>query len=267
MTTLQELSNLNGRRALITGAAGALGRVFAETLGELGADLILVDLPNTDLDKLSIDLAGRWKIKVESIVCDFEMQDQRTRMISNLCASGKDLSILVNNAAFVGSSNLEGWGVPFENQSIDTWRRAIEVNLTAVFDLCQGLSPMLASSQNASIVNIASIYGLHAPDWSLYEGTALGNPAAYGVSKGGLIQLTRWLSTTLAPTVRVNAIAPGGIFRSQPVEFVKKYSSKTPLNRMATESDFQGAIAFLATDLSKYVTGQVLSVDGGWGVL
>jgi len=126
---------------------------------------------------------------------------------------------------------------------------------------------MLASSQNASIVNIASIYGLHAPDWSLYEGTALGNPAAYGVSKGGLIQLTRWLSTTLAPTVRVNAIAPGGIFRSQPEEFVKKYSSKTPLNRMASENDFQGAIAFLATDLSKYVTGQVLSVDGGWGVL
>jgi NAD(P)-dependent dehydrogenase (short-subunit alcohol dehydrogenase family) len=267
MTTLKVLSNLNGRRALITGAAGALGRVFAETLAELGADLVLVDLPNTDLDDLSTYIAGKWKVKVEQIECDLEMQDQRTLLISNLNSSGKDLSILVNNAALVGSSSLEGWSVPFENQSIDTWRRAIEINLTAVFDLCQGLSPIMSSSENASIVNIASIYGLHAPDWSLYEGTALGNPAAYGVSKGGLIQLTRWLSTTLAPKVRVNVIAPGGIFRNQPEEFVQRYARKTPLNRMATENDFRGSIAFLASDLSKYVTGQVLSVDGGWGVL
>ena len=100
----------------------------------------------------------------------------------------------------------------------------------------------------------------------MYEGTSLGNPAAYGVSKGGLIQLTRWLSTTLAPNVRVNAISPGGIFRNQPDEFVKRYSSRTPLKRMATENDFRGAIAFLATDMSRYVTGQVISVDGGWGV-
>jgi NAD(P)-dependent dehydrogenase (short-subunit alcohol dehydrogenase family) len=173
---------------------------------------------------------------------------------------------LVNNAALVGTSDLVGWAVPFEKQSIDTWRRAIEVNLTAVFDLCQGLTPLLNATKNASIINIASIYGINAPDWSLYEGTSLGNPAAYGVSKGGLIQLTRWLSTTLAPNVRVNAISPGGIFRNQPEEFVKRYSSRTPLKRMATENDFRGAIAFLATDMSRYVTGQVISVDGGWGI-
>jgi NAD(P)-dependent dehydrogenase (short-subunit alcohol dehydrogenase family) len=266
MTILNQLSSLNGRRALITGAAGGLGKVFAETLASLGADLILVDLANTQLKEFAAELEIQWSVNVESIECDLEVQDQRNQLIAEVLASGNELGILVNNAALVGTSDLVGWAVPFEKQSIDTWRRAIEVNLTAVFDLCQGLSPLLNATQNASIINIASIYGLNAPDWSLYKGTSLGNPAAYGVSKGGLIQLTRWLSTTLAPNVRVNAISPGGIFRNQPEEFVKRYSSRTPLKRMATESDFRGAIAFLATDMSRYVTGQVISVDGGWGV-
>ena len=266
MTILNQLSSLSGRRALITGATGGLGKVFAETLASLGADLILVDLANTQLKEFAAELEIQWSVNVQTIECDLEAQDQRNQLITEVLASGKELGILVNNAALVGSSDLVGWAVPFEEQSIDTWRRAIEVNLTAVFDLCQGFTPVLKATQNASIINIASIYGLNAPDWSLYEGTSLGNPAAYGVSKGGLIQLTRWLSTTLAPNVRVNAISPGGIFRNQPDEFVKKYSSRTPLNRMATENDFRGAIAFLATDMSQYVTGQIISVDGGWGV-
>ena len=266
MTILNQLSSLSGRRALITGAAGGLGKVFAETLASLGADLILVDLTDTQLKEFSAELEIQWSVNVQTIECDLEVQDQRNQLITEVLASGQELGILVNNAALVGSSDLVGWAVPFEEQSIDTWRRAIEVNLTEVFDLCQGLTPVLKASQNASIINIASIYGLNAPDWSLYEGTSLGNPAAYGVSKGGLIQLTRWLSTTLAPNVRVNAISPGGIFRNQPDEFVKRYSSRTPLKRMATEGDFRGAIAFLATDMSQYVTGQIISVDGGWGV-
>jgi NAD(P)-dependent dehydrogenase (short-subunit alcohol dehydrogenase family) len=92
----------------------------------------------------------------------------------------------------------------------------------------------------------------------------MGNPAAYAVSKGGLIQLTRWLATTLAPNIRVNAISPGGIFRDQDQQFVEKYSKETALGRMATEEDLQGLLAFLATELSSYVTGQVIQVDGGW---
>ena len=160
---------------------------------------------------------------------------------------------------------MPGWSVPFEDQSIDTWRRAMEVNLTAVFDLSKGLAPLLKSSKNGSIVNIASIYGIHGSDWSLYEGTGMNNPAAYGASKGGLIQLTRWLATAIAPEVRVNAISPGGIFKNQPEEFVKRYEDKTPMGRMANAEDFRGALAYLTSDLSKYVTGQVLQVDGGWG--
>jgi NAD(P)-dependent dehydrogenase (short-subunit alcohol dehydrogenase family) len=94
----------------------------------------------------------------------------------------------------------------------------------------------------------------------------MGNPAAYGVSKAGLIQLTRWLATSIAPEVRVNAIAPGGIFRNQEEEFVKRYEMMTPLGRMASEDDFRGAIAYLTSDASRYVTGQVLQIDGGWGI-
>ena len=94
----------------------------------------------------------------------------------------------------------------------------------------------------------------------------MGNAAAYSVSKGGLIQLTRWLATTLAPAIRVNAISPGGIWRNQSEAFIASYSSRTPLNRMATEDDLRGAIAFMASDMSQYVTGQTLAVDGGWGI-
>jgi NAD(P)-dependent dehydrogenase (short-subunit alcohol dehydrogenase family) len=142
----------------------------------------------------------------------------------------------------------------------------MEVNLTAVFDLSKGLSTLLKESKSGSIVNIASIYGMYGPDWSLYQGTSMSNPAAYAASKGGLIQLTRWLATTVSPEVRVNAVSPGGIFRGQPEEFVKRYEARTPLGRMASEEDFRGAIAYLTSDLSRFVTGQVLNVDGGWGV-
>ena len=264
MTTIKELSNLKGRNALITGATGGLGGVMADTLAELGSDLVLVDKDDSGFDRLSANLTERWGVKVECQVCDLEQQVQRTDLMDGLKSSGQSLNILINSAAFVGTSDLQGWSVPFEQQTIETWRRALEVNLTAIFDLCQGLTPLLKTAEGASIINIASTYGLCGPDWSLYEDTNMSNPAAYGASKGGLIQLTRWLATTIAPDIRVNSISPGGIFRNQPEAFVQRYEAKTPLGRMATEDDFRGAIAYLASDLSKYVTGHNLAVDGGW---
>jgi NAD(P)-dependent dehydrogenase (short-subunit alcohol dehydrogenase family) len=234
-------------------------------LAELGADLILVDRPDSDFMVLKQELIERWGVQVENRICDLEDQNERTDLIEAIVDSGLGLDILVNNAAFVGTSELPGWGVSFENQTVETWRRAIEVNLTAVFDLSKGLYPLLKLSESGTIVNIASIYGIHGPDWRLYEGTNMSNPAAYAASKGGLIQLTRWLATTVAPEVRVNAIAPGGIFRNQPEEFVRRYEVKTPLGRMAREDDFRGAIAYLASDLSRYVTGVNIAIDGGWG--
>lgn len=265
MTTIKQLINLKGRRALITGATGALGKVMSDTLAELGADLVLVDRPESDFENLAKTLTQRWGVKIQYRGCDLEQKNQRSELIEWLITSGENLNILINNAAFVGTTDLQGWAVPFEEQTVDTWRRALEVNLTAVFDLCQGITPMLKLSDGASIINVASIYGMHGPDWSLYEGTSMSNPAAYGASKGGLIQFSRWLATTIKPNVRVNTISPGGIFRNQPEEFVRRYEARTPLGRMATEDDFRGAIVYLASDLSKYVTGQNLAVDGGWG--
>jgi NAD(P)-dependent dehydrogenase (short-subunit alcohol dehydrogenase family) len=266
MSTIKELMNLRGRRALITGATGGLGKVMVDTLAELGADLVLVDRPGSDFENLCATLSERWGVDVEHYFCDLELQEQRTELIAGLKSGVKGLNILINNAAFVGTSDLQGWAVPFEEQTVETWRRALEVNLTAIFELCQGLTPMLKLAKGASIINIASIYGMYGPDWSLYEGTNMSNPAAYGASKGGLIQFTRWLASTIAPGVRVNTISPGGVFRNQPKEFVMRYEAKSPLSRMATEDDFRGVVAYLASDMSKYVTGQNLPVDGGWGV-
>lgn len=266
MATIKQLSNLKGRRALLTGATGGLGRVMADTLAELGADLYLVDRPGYDIKTLSNELEKRWDATAVGFHCDFEQPDQRLELVEHIKARNEGLNILINNAAFVGASDLQGWSVPFEQQRIDTWRRALEVNLTAVFELCQAFTPELAMAEGGNIINIASIYGEYGPDWRLYKGTSMANPAAYGVSKGGLIQLSRWLATTLAPHIRVNSISPGGISRGQPEVFVTRYESRTPLGRMAIEDDFRGAIAFLASDLSSYVTGHNLAVDGGWGV-
>ena len=258
--------SLKGRRALITGANGHIGKVIALTLAEMGADLILIDQHGSDYKKLINEIISNFKVDVQTHNCDLGIQNDRKKLISTICGKKIPLNILVNNAAFVGDSNLEGWVTDFEQQSVDTWRSALEVNLTAAFSLTQGLSPLLKKSKGANVINIGSTYGTWGPDHRLYEGTSMGNPAAYAASKGGLIQLTRWLATTLASSVRVNTLSPGGVFRNQPEIFVKKYNARTPLGRMATEDDFRGAIAYLASDLSSYVTGQNLAVDGGWGI-
>ncbi len=266
MKPLSQIMDLHGRTALVTGASGHIGRTIAQTLAELGSDLVLVDMPGTQLESLPALLSSFPDISVEVLACDLELGEERERLVQSFKGRYEALDILVNNAAFVGTSGLQGWATPFLEQTVDTWRRAMEVNLTTVFDLCKSLTPDLMRGQGASIINITSIYGELGPDWRLYEGTSMGNPAAYSASKGGLIQLTRWLATTLAPSIRVNAISPGGVVRNQPEAFVERYVARTPLARMATEEDFRGAIAFLASDMSSYVTGQNIAVDGGWGV-
>ena len=266
MKRISELIDLNGRVALITGAAGNLGKIFADSLAELGANLILVDMPKISMDDQRDNLIKKWNISVETIYCDLENEISRSELIKNVLSDYEQLNILLNNAAFVGTTDLAGWITPFEKQALDPWRRAMEVNLTSIFHLCRDFAPLLRNSKGASIINISSIYGTYGPDWRLYDKTNMGNPAGYAATKGGLIQLTRWLATSLSPKIRVNAISPGGILRNQPSNFIEKYIDRTPLSRMATEEDFKGITAYLSSDLSSYVTGQVLNVDGGWGV-
>lgn len=264
MTTLFEKMNLSGRVAMVTGALGGIGRAICDGLAGIGCDLALVDRDVDQLNKYADELSGQFSIQAKGFCIDLEKESQRVLLKDQVHQDFPRFDILVNNAAFVGDSKLTGWAVPFENQEIETWRRAIEVNLTACFHLSQLFAGMLRQNRVGSIVNIASIYGVVGPDMGLYDGTKMSNPAGYAASKGGLVQLTRWMSTVFAPDVRVNCISPGGVYRNQPNLFVDRYTARTPLGRMATEDDFPGAVAFLAGDLSTYVTGQNLMVDGGW---
>jgi NAD(P)-dependent dehydrogenase (short-subunit alcohol dehydrogenase family) len=265
MRTILQLMNMNNCTTLITGATGGLGQYMAETIAELGGDLILVDRPSSNYASL-IKKLKKFKCHIECVDCDLEDDKQRIELLQRVNDKNLTVNVLINNAAFGGATDLQGWVAPFEEQTVDTWRRAMEVNLTSVFDLSKLFYPQLKKNGNGSIINISSIYGTSGPVHSMYKGTEMGNPAAYSTSKGGLIQLTRWLATTIAPDVRVNSISPGGVFRNQPKQFVDRYEKRTPLGRMATEEDFKGIIAYLASDLSKYVTGQNIDVDGGWGV-
>lgn len=264
MSNLKTLGDMAGRRVLVTGGTGYLGRVIAETVAEQGASVVILDRPGSSFQEVEVQLKDMWGVKCQSIACDLEDELARNEAIQAMLNDGMPLNCLVNNAGFVGTSNLQGWSTSFEAQSIDAWRRALEVNLTAPFHLSKGLSPLLQRSKGANILNITSIYAELGPDWRLYEGTSMGNPAAYGVSKAGLSQLTRWLATTLAPNIRVNSISPGGIFRDQDQQFIERYKQRTPLQRLAKEDEFRGSVAFLLSDLSSYVTGQSIAVDGGW---
>jgi NAD(P)-dependent dehydrogenase (short-subunit alcohol dehydrogenase family) len=250
--SLRELGDLDGRRALVAGGAGNIGRVACEALSELGARVAVVDLA---IPESSVEVA------VECDLADAAAaQDALQRVVTGLGG----LDILVHCAALVGSSELDGWAEPFERQTVEAWRKALDVNLTSAFVLVQAGREELERSGHGAVILFGSTYGLVGPDLSLYDGTGMANPIAYGASKGGVLQLVRYLATMLAPAVRVNAISPGGVERGQPAQFQERYRARTPLRRMAREEDIKGAVAYLASDLSAYVTGHNLVVDGGW---
>lgn len=265
MRTLASLSDMTGRVAVITGGLGHLGLTMAEALVEQGASVVLVDRSTTPAseDRMAA-LEAAAPGRTHRRQCDLADPPSLEAFIAGLIAEFPVIDVLVNNAAFVGTSASQGWATSFETQSPELWRRALEINLTAPFVLVQGLLPALRRSAGAAIINIGSIYGLVGPDWRIYEGTTLGNPGAYAASKGGLLQFTRYLATTLAPDVRVNAMCPGGIERGHSPEFLQSYVARTPMQRMATLEDFKGVTIFLASDFSAYVTGQIIAVDGGW---
>ncbi len=252
MRSVRQLIDLTGRKALVSGGAGHIGRAVCETLAELGAAVSIIDVADANSKGATL------------FVCDLADEKLTRETVRKAIGAMGGLDILIHCAGYVGTSNLPGWAVPFEQQTAEAWDAAIRVNVSSAFVMAQQARQALAESGHGTVVLFSSIYGMVAPDLSLYEGTTMANPAAYGVSKAGLLQLTRHLATILAPRIRVNSITPGGVWRNQPEAFVERYIQKTPLGRMATEEDFKGAIAYLCSDLSMYVTGQNLVVDGGW---
>ena len=264
MRTLKELMDLESRVALITGGAGHIGYVIGETLAELGASVALLDLDRTACEKAAIQISENHGVKTLGVAVDLADIEEVRSTPARIAAELGRLDILIHCAAYGGDTKFPGWAVPFDEQSTEAWDRALRVNLTSAFALAQAARQPLSESGHGCVVFISSIYGLVGPDLSLYEGTSMANPAGYGASKGGLLQLMRYLATLLAPEIRVNAISPGGVLRQQPEAFQERYRTKTPLGRMATEEDLKGAIAYLSSDLSQYVTGHNLIVDGGW---
>lgn len=252
--------DLSGRTALVTGGAGPLGAVLSAALAEAGARVVVVDLEQERCAATAGSLPGRGHLP---LAADLLQPEGISTVVDALHELGT-CDVLVNNAAFTGTSGVPGYAVPFDEQTDEAFTLALALNLTAPFSLTRQLAPLLRAGAHGSVINVSSIYGLVGPNMGLYEGTRMGNPAAYAASKGGIAQLTRYLATVLAPDIRVNAFAPGGIARGQDEAFVARYERLTPLGRMGTEDDFRGVVAWLASDAAAYVTGQVIAVDGGW---
>lgn len=263
MKSLKELMDMRGRVALITGGSGYLGRTMAGALAELGASIVVLDIAGDRCSAVADELRGRYGIEALPLPVDLSDAEAVQRVPQTVTDRFGRLDVLVHSAAYTDTS-VPGWAVPFDEQSVEAWDKALRVNTTSAFVLVQSAARALAESGHGSVIFISSIYGLVGPDMRLYEGTGMNNAAGYAASKGGLLQLMRYLSTLLAPRVRVNAISPGGVWRSQPEAFHERYRARTPLGRMATEEDLTGAVAYLASDLSTYVTGHNLVVDGGW---
>ncbi len=251
---------------LITGGAGHIGSAIASTFASYKSKLILVDFNKKNLDRIKKKLDKKYKISIDTYFCDLSNQDTMINLCKNINKKYKKIDTVINSVGIVGTDDMQGWNEKFENQSFDAWNKCMQVNLSSIFFMIQKIYKKLEKSKDPSITNISSIYGVVAPDWNIYKNTNINNPAAYSVSKAGIVHMTKWLASALAPKIRVNVVSPGGVFRNQQKLFVKKYIDKTLLKRMAIEDDIVGPVVFLSSSSASYITGQNLIVDGGWTI-
>ena len=253
-----QLFRLDGRVALVTGGAGIYGSNIVRSLAEAGAHVVVASRDARKHARLAQQLSAEG-LNVSSQVLDLASEASITAVRDRVIGEFSRLDVLVNNAVARSGGDLR-------NTSAPEWEEAMKVNSTGLFLACKLFSEPMQRARSGSIINIASIYGMVGPDFTIYEGTKLCNPVNYAFAKGGMINLTRYLASFFAPfNVRVNCISPGG-FRTAdtPSEFVPNYSRRTPLGRMAEPDDIKGPIVFFASEASRYVTGQNLAVDGGW---
>ncbi len=261
--SVTELFDLTNQIALVTGAPGQLGVAMSDALAELGAHVVVVSRTEKDCEELAKHLSEKYQDSM-AVPADVTNPNEVQAMADLVNDEFGRLDILVNNA-------YSGQTTRFEEMSVEEFRQGIDSALTSTFLTTRETLPMLRDG-GASIINIASIYGVVAPNHSIYGETRLNNPAHYGAAKAGVIQLSRWLATRYADEgIRANALTPGGIYNPEIKSrqdydevFVPNYEDLTPLGRMGNPKDLKGAIAFLASDASSWVTGQNLIVDGGW---
>jgi NAD(P)-dependent dehydrogenase (short-subunit alcohol dehydrogenase family) len=253
-----QLFHLDGKIALVTGGAGIYGEHIVRALADAGAHVVIASRDIAKCEELADELRGE-KLRAEAGSLDLTSESSIRQLRDKIMGEHGRLDVLVNNAVARAGGDLR-------HVTAEQWETAMKVNSTGLFLSCQMFSEPMQQARSGSIINIASIYGVVGHDVTIYEGTKLSNPVNYSFAKGGMISLTRYLASFLAPfNVRVNCLSPGG-FRNEdtPTEFVPNYSRRTPLGRMAEPDDIKGPIVFLASEASRYVTGQNLPVDGGW---
>ena len=256
----ESLFDLRGRVALITGGAGHLGGEFARALGGAGANVVVVDVDQPRVTARVQQLTSDGLENVSGIVADVSDEASVTKCFSEVRDRWGRLDTLVNNAAARSPRFFE----TLEGLSLADWDVMLATNLGGVFLCTRAAVPLMRANGGGAIVNIASIYGVVSPDPRIYEGSKLNTPPSYPASKGGVIAFTRYVAAYHAKDgIRCNAITPGGVAAGQPEEFVRRYSARVPLGRMAEAREVAGAVLFLASDAASYVTGHNLVVDGG----
>jgi NAD(P)-dependent dehydrogenase (short-subunit alcohol dehydrogenase family) len=271
--TIQEKFDLSGRVAVVTGGAGLLGAEFCRTLAEAGAAIAVVDL-NASASQAVADTLTKSGYQAQAVPTDITRSDSVNALVEKVLAAFGRLDILVNSAALdpkFDADALKKGITPgaFEDYPLDQWNAALGVNLTGMFLVTQAcVRPMIEQGKRGSIINICSTYGLNGPDQRIYvkDGERVAfKPVYYTVTKAGVMGFTKYLAAYYAETeIRVNALTPGGVFNNHEDYFVKNYSAKTILGRMAKKDEMNGALLFLASDASSYMTGNNIVVDGGW---
>ena len=259
--------DLDGRVAIVTGGAGFLGRSFCETLASAGGRVVVADIEREAAETI----AGSIGSSVMAVEVDVADPDSVQALVKSAMNAFGRLDILVNSAAVdpkFDPEHRDGHSTKFEEYPLESWEQSIAVNLTGSFLCAQAVAKQMVAQGSGVIVNICSTYGLVGPDQRIYErdGQPLQHkPVDYSVTKAGVLGLTRYLATYFAgKNVRVNALSPGGVYNQHDDEFVRNYSSRTVLGRMAEPDELNGALLFLASDASSYMTGANLVVDGGW---
>lgn len=262
---------LDGRVAVITGAAGLLGKGYCHTLSAAGARVVAADILGEAASRLADEVARKSGVEAYGVRIDVSDPDSVRATINTVLQRFGRVDILVNNAALdpkFDASHAGQHGNRFEDLPFEAWQQALAVNVTGMYLCAQAVAKPMLQAGRGVIVNVSSTYGLVGPDQRLYQREGQPpqyKPVTYTVSKAAALGLTRYLATYFAGTgIRVNTLTPGGVFAGHDEEFVRRYSAKTVLGRMAEKDEMNGALLFLVSDASSYMTGANLVVDGGW---
>lgn len=252
---------LNGKTAIVTGGAGKYGRFIVEALAEAGACVYIADnAPDSVTEVLLRDYAER-QLEVRLKKVSLGEEESINTLLQEVYAECGHLDILVNCA--VTRCGCVGWDIPME-----TYDRSLHINASALMYLTCKAGELMKKQSAGSIINIGSFMGLVGIESANYKGTEMGKTPfpIYFFEKGGMVNFTRWAASELGKfNIRVNAIHPGGLMEDTlPENFVKNYSERTQLGRLATGDDLKGIIVFLASDASSYITGTNIPVDGGY---